>query len=169
MNDQAIEPPDHDRIAWTRKVEHRLKLGSIIPGSTHHVSVGSFDGGFRQRIFLERGGLLTFGDAHISNLHSTISSHSFFSMVLVRLYGNSWKWYISRCCFVEWIIRIDQFEEMSRKMPVVHAETSRSGASGKRTVSRRRGAGVSLLTNCSIGFPHVLYPTTACLQIITRA
>src|SRR5205807_3241873 len=27
---------------------------------------------------LVRGGLLTFGDAHISNLHSTISSHSFF-------------------------------------------------------------------------------------------
>jgi hypothetical protein len=28
------------------------------------------------------------------------------------------------------------------------------------TVSRRRGAGVSLLTDCSIGFPHVLYPTS---------
>jgi hypothetical protein len=27
-------------------------------------------------------------------------------------------------------------------------------------VSRRRGAGASLLTNCSIGFPHVLYPTS---------
>src|SRR2546421_6491918 len=75
---QAIEPPDHNRITRTRKVEHRLKLGSIIPDSTHHVSVGSFDGGFRQRIFLERGSLLTFRDAHISNLHSTISSHSFF-------------------------------------------------------------------------------------------
>src|SRR2546429_5895121 len=77
---QAIEPPDHNRIARTRKVEHRLKLGSIIPDSTHHVSVGSFYGGFRQRIFLERGSLLTFRDAHISNLHSTISSHSFFSV-----------------------------------------------------------------------------------------
>src|SRR2546421_3321345 len=77
---QAIEPPDHNRITRTRKVEHRLKLGSIIPDSTHHVSVGSFDGGFRQRIFLERGSLLTFGDAHISNLHRTISSHSFFQV-----------------------------------------------------------------------------------------
>jgi len=75
---QAIEPPDHNGIARTRKVEHRLKLGTIIPDSTHHISVGSFDGGFRQRIFLERGGLLTFGDAHLSNLHSTISSQSFF-------------------------------------------------------------------------------------------
>src|SRR6266852_6393757 len=75
---QAIEPPDHNGIARTRKVEHRLKLGTIIPDSTHHISVGSFDGGFRQRIFLKRGGLLTFGDAHISKLHSTISSQSFF-------------------------------------------------------------------------------------------
>src|SRR5712691_1707789 len=105
---QAIESPDHNSITRTRKVEHCLKLGSIIPDSTHHISVGSFDGCFRQCIFLERGGLLTFGDAHISNLHSTISSHSFFSMVQVRLYGNSWKWYISRRYFAEWIIRVDQ-------------------------------------------------------------
>src|SRR5712691_8051997 len=130
---QAIEPPDHNRITRTRKVEHRLKLGSIIPHSTHHISVGSFDGGFRQRIFLERGGLLTFGDAHLSNLHSTISSQSFFSMVLVRLYGNSWKWQILRRCFAEGIIRMDQLGEMSKTKQVVHAEKSRSGASGKRT------------------------------------
>src|SRR5947207_2068318 len=75
---QAIEPPDHNRITRARKVEHCLKLGSIIPYSTHHVSVGSFDGGFRQRIFLEHGSLLTFRDAHITNLHSAISSQSFF-------------------------------------------------------------------------------------------
>jgi hypothetical protein len=55
---------------------------------------------------------------------------------------------------------MDQFGEMSKTKQVVHAEMSRSGASGKRTVSRRRGAGVSLLTDCSIGFPHVLYPTS---------
>src|SRR2546421_13006957 len=75
---QAIEPPDHNGITGTRKVEHCLKLGTIIPHSTHHISVGSFDGGFRQRVFLEHGSLLTFRDAHISNLHCTISSHSFF-------------------------------------------------------------------------------------------
>src|SRR5207302_8089204 len=75
---QAIEPPDHNSIARTRKVEHRLKLGTIIPDSTHHISVGSFDKSFRSRIFLECGSLLAFGDAHISNLHSTISSQSFF-------------------------------------------------------------------------------------------
>ena len=33
---------------------------------------------------------------------------------------------------MEWIIRINQFEEVSRKEPVVHVETSRRGASGKR-------------------------------------
>src|SRR6266699_3610464 len=77
---QAIEPPNHNRITRTRKVEHRLKVGTIIPHSTHHISIGSFDGGFRQRVFLERGGLPTLGDAHLSNLHSTISSHSFFSI-----------------------------------------------------------------------------------------
>src|SRR6266702_7152867 len=75
---QAIEPPDHTGITRTRKVEHRMKLGTIIPDSTHHIPVRSFDGGFRQRIFQEGGGLLTFGDAHLSNLQSTISSHSFF-------------------------------------------------------------------------------------------
>jgi hypothetical protein len=40
------------------------------------------------------------------------------------LYGNSWKWYRSRRCFAEWIIRVDQFEETSRKKQFVHAETS---------------------------------------------
>src|SRR5260370_24624245 len=57
----------------------------------------------------------------------------FFSMVLVRLYGNSWKWQLLRRCFAEWIIRMDQFGEMSKTKQVVHAETSRSGASGNRT------------------------------------
>src|SRR5205823_11436396 len=85
------------------------------------------------RIFLERGGLLAFGDAHISNLHSTISSQSFFCMVLVRLYGNSWKWQQLRRCFAEWIIRMDQFGEMSKTKQVVHAETSERGTAGKRT------------------------------------
>src|SRR6202011_3757724 len=104
-------------------------LGTIIPDSTHHISVGSFDSGFHQRIFLERGGLLTFGDAHITNLHRTISSHSFFSMVLVRLYGNSWKWQLLRRYFAEWNNRMDQFGEMSKTKQVVHAETSRTRAS----------------------------------------
>src|SRR5258708_28214154 len=58
----------------------------------------------------------------------------FFSMVLVRLYGNSWKWQLLRGCFAEWIIRMDQFGEMSKTKQVVNAETSRSGASGKRTL-----------------------------------
>src|SRR6266700_661763 len=62
--------------------------------------------------------------------------NSFFSMVLVRLYGNSWKWQILRRCFAEWIIRMDQFGEMSKTKQVVHAETSRSGACGKRTIHR---------------------------------
>src|SRR5258706_15373791 len=82
----------------------------------------------------------------------------FFSMVLVRLYGNSWKWQLLRRCFAEWIIRMDQFGEMSKTKQVAYAETSERGAAGKRTVSRRRGAGVSLLTDCSLGFPHVLSP-----------
>jgi hypothetical protein len=45
-------------------------------------------------------------------------------MVLVRLYGNSWKWQLLRRYFAEWIIRVDQFEETSRKKQVVHAEKS---------------------------------------------
>src|SRR5437764_13111492 len=48
----------------------------------------------------------------------------FFSMVLVRLYGNSWKWQLLRRCFAEWIIRMDQFGEMSKTKQVVHAEKS---------------------------------------------
>jgi len=77
---QTIELPDYNGIARTRKVEHRLKLGTIVSDSTHHIAVGSFDGGFCQRIFLERGGLLAFGDTHISNLHSSISLSILFSV-----------------------------------------------------------------------------------------
>src|SRR5947209_15248317 len=58
-------------------------------------------------------------------------------MVLVRLYGNSWKWQQLRRCFAEWIIRMDQFGERSKTKQVVRAETSRSGASGKRTIHIR--------------------------------
>jgi hypothetical protein len=54
-------------------------------------------------------------------------------MVLVRLYGNSWKWYISRRCFAEWIIRVDQFEEKSRKKAGHPCGKERRRASGKRT------------------------------------
>src|SRR5258706_7074659 len=56
----------------------------------------------------------------------------FFQYGFVRLYGNSWKWYISRRYFAEWIIRIAQSKKMSREKSVVTAEMSRSGASGKR-------------------------------------
>src|SRR5437763_7918638 len=66
-------------------------------------------------------------------MHSTISSHSFLqdgcgSIVL----GNSWKWQLLRRSFAEWIIRMDQFGEMSKTKPVVHAETSERGTAGKR-------------------------------------
>jgi hypothetical protein len=57
-------------------------------------------------------------------------------MVLVRLYGNSWKWQLLRRCFTEWIIRMDQFGEINKTKQVALAETSRSGASGKRTINR---------------------------------
>src|SRR5437763_13656396 len=68
-------------------------------------------------------------------MHSTISSHSFLqdgcgSIVL----GNSWKWQLLRRYFAEWNNRMDQFGEMSKTKQVVHAEMSRSGASGKRTI-----------------------------------
>jgi hypothetical protein len=56
----------------------------------------------------------------------------FFSVVQVRLYGNSWKWQLLRRCFAEWNNRMDQFGEMSKTKQVVHAEMSRTGASGKR-------------------------------------
>src|SRR5947208_16488219 len=56
-------------------------------------------------------------------------------MFLVRLYGNSWKWQLLRRCFAEWIIRMDQFGEMSKTKQVVPAEMSRSGASGKQTIN----------------------------------
>lgn len=58
----------------------------------------------------------------------------FFRMVLVRLYGNSWKWQLLRRCFAEWIIRMDQFGEMSKTKQVVLAETSERGTAGKRTI-----------------------------------
>src|SRR6266566_4125274 len=56
----------------------------------------------------------------------------FFSMVLVRLYGNSWKWQRLRRCFAEWNNRMDQFGEMRKMKKVIHEEKSRSGAAGKR-------------------------------------
>ena len=41
-----------------------------------------------------------------------------------------------RCCFAEWIIRMDQFGEMSKTKEVAHAETRGRGASGKRWYNR---------------------------------
>ena len=57
-------------------------------------------------------------------------------MVLVRLYGNSWKWQLLRRYFAEWNNRMDQFGDMCKTKQVVHAETSISGASGKRRYTR---------------------------------
>src|SRR2546421_8483657 len=83
---QAIEPPDHNSITRTRKVEHRLKLGTIIPHSTHHISVGSFDGGFRQRILPRaRWFAHLWRCASIQSALYHFLSFLFFIMVLIRL------------------------------------------------------------------------------------
>jgi len=39
-------------------------------------------------------------------------------MVLVQLYGNSWKWQLLRRYFAEWNNRMDQFGEMSKTKQV---------------------------------------------------
>ena len=73
-------------------------------------------------------------------------------MVLVRLYGNSWKWQQLRRCFAEWIIRMDQFGEMSKTKQVVHAETSERGTAGKRTKNAQLNQCMTLLgnSNCEV-------------------
>src|SRR5947209_6597501 len=90
----------------------------------------------------------------------------FFSMVLVRLFGNSWKWYRSRRCFAEWIFRVDQFGEMSMTQWVVHAETNRSGASGKRRFPKhfalpRKGSSCLVLKTLIAGKNFLGTPTFA--------
>ena len=87
-------------------------------------------------LLVEFPGLLEFSGIKVEGGPAS-SSHSFFQYGSGSIVRKLMEMGISRRCFAEWIIRMDQFGEMSKTKLVVHAEKSGRGASGKGRFGER--------------------------------